>query len=269
MGREPRVNWALLLLLLLAGASAQGGGDGGGGGGLRSNGDDGAAGAMDGLVSDAEGESSLDDIEGKDDGGEDNNGGEDDNGDEDSGKVGIVKKLISKLKKDNGGGSGGDGANGGGGGEAGSSAGGKVGGAKGGGEEEEDPYYCHHDAACGSRGHVNSGPATSDTLHNGYECFCRGPAQLGLKANCYRGHCYNPAMQSETYRAPRGVDTNGMCSYSLSSNSAADTEFCEVEPAEFADPNLRSFTDPPFLVNPEEEQTEIAAALRVGSEAMS
>ncbi len=255
----------VLLLVVVARASGQGD-DGGGGGGLRSNWDDSPAGAIDGLASDPEVERSLDDIEGDDD---DYDGTGEEGDDEDDGKkVGIVKKLISKLKKEKSvGGVAGEGEGGGGdegGGEA--KAGSEAGGGKGSGDE---PYYCHHGAACGSRGHINSGPATSDTLHNGYECFCRGPAQLGLKANCYRGHCYNPAMQSETYRASRGVDTNGMCSYLLSSNSAADTAFCEVEPAENADPNLRSFTDPPFLVNPEEEQAEIAVATRVGSEAMS
>ena len=62
---------------------------------------------------------------------------------------------------------------------------------------------------------------------------------------------------------------NGMCSHTLSSNSHADTSFCEVEAAETADPNLHDFTEPPFLVNPEDEQAEIAVSKRVGSEAMS
>lgn len=228
----------------------------GNGGSLRSNGD----GVLDGLTSNAIGQHSLDDIEGES---QDIDGVAEDGDDEESqdeGNENVVKEILKKEseEKDEGAGEGGEDA------DAPNTK-------KEGNEaqkKENDFYFCHHKAACGTRG-LNSGPATADTLHNGYECYCRGPAQLGLKSNCYRGHCYNPNLESEIYRNPTGVDKHGSCIYTISASSSADFSFCGVKPAEEDDPNLKYFTDPPLLVEKENYGQEIAIASRIGSEALS
>ena len=126
---------------------------------------------------------------------------------------------------------------------------------------EEQDYFCFHEASCGTR--TNPGPATSDSTLNGYDCYCRGKAQLGTKSICYRGHCYQE--DQDNYRVPREAqDKYGRCQYQLTDK--ADLELCQREIAEANDPNLRPFSDPPPLTSKDDYQSEIDNALKIGSE---
>jgi hypothetical protein len=129
-------------------------------------------------------------------------------------------------------------------------------------QDQSETYYCHHIASCGTRS--NPGPPTADSTLSGYECYCRGEGQLGLAYMCYQGACYDGSR--DTYRKPSEIDRVGLCAYTTL--KPADLEFCRnSESSEKLDPNLRPYTDPPFLVVSEDQESEIAASEKIGSEA--
>lgn len=128
-------------------------------------------------------------------------------------------------------------------------------------KKDEKHYFCQHVASCGTR--TDPGPPTADSTLSGYECYCRGEEQIGKASFCHQGTCYDPSR--DVYRTPEQLDDEGLCQYTL--KKQADVEFCQREEAsEQSDPNLQVFSEPPFLLNKEEQQQELDFSLKVGAE---
>jgi hypothetical protein len=127
--------------------------------------------------------------------------------------------------------------------------------------QKAENFYCNHMASCGSRS--DPGPPTADSSLSGYECYCRGEAQVGLAYMCYKGHCYDEL--KDPYRTPSNIDKYGLCGYTT--KNQADVEFCQrSESNELSDPNLQAFTSPPFLVDEADQKSEIAVSEKIGAE---
>ena len=103
--------------------------------------------------------------------------------------------------------------------------------------EEGVKYFCKHVDSCGLRPFLLRGPATVDSLNNGKVCYCKGPKELNLNEDCYKGVCYDSMHSSP--RSDGEQDREGLCQYTVA-NLVSPTK-CNNKFEEALDPNLKHF----------------------------